>query len=150
MDAYEFLQEVPLFSRLSHKHLHGLAKACTQRTYQAGDILVHQGNPGVGLFIITAGRVRIVKTSEEGERFEIAEHGPSEVIGELSVLDGAPRTADVVAVEDTTCLVLASWAFNSFMQSHPEVALEILPVVVKRFRETNEALMSQHAQQQSS
>ena len=59
----------------------------------------------------------------------------------MSVLDGATRTADVVAVERTTCLVLASWAFNSFMEAHPEVALQILPVVVKRFRETNEALM---------
>jgi CRP-like cAMP-binding protein len=141
MNTQEFLEQVPLFAGLSHKHLQGLAKACTERSYKADDVIVHQGNPGVGLFIITAGKVKIVKTNEDGNRFELAEHGPGEVIGELAVLDGAARTADVIAVEDTTCLVLASWAFNSFMQSHPEVALEILPVVVKRFRETNEALL---------
>jgi len=141
MEVHVALENASLFSRLSPRYLRGLAKACTKRTYETGDFLVKQGNPGVGLFVITSGKVKVVKTTERGERFEIASHGPGEVIGEMSVLDGATRTADVVAVERTTCLVLASWAFNSFMEAHPEVALQILPVVVKRFRETNEALM---------
>lgn len=146
MNAQAFLREVPLFAGLSGKHLSGLAKACTERSYKAGDVLVHQGHPGVGLFIITSGKVRIVKHNEEGRRFEIATHGRGEVIGELAVLDGAARTADVEAIEDTTCLVLASWAFNSFMQSHPQVALEILPLVVQRFRETHDALIGLRAE----
>ena len=71
----------------------------------------------------------------------IAEHGPGEVVGEMAVIDGAPRSASVLALEETSTLALASWSFNSFMESHPELALEILPVVVKRFRETNERLL---------
>ena len=59
----------------------------------------------------------------------------------MSVLDGAVLTADVVAVEDTECYAIVSWDFNSLMRSYPEIALEILPVIVKRFRETNEKLV---------
>ncbi len=141
MENHEILKQAPLFSSLSTRFLKGLGDSATRRTYNEGDLIVRQGNPGVGLFVITKGRVQIAKTDESGQRYEIATHGPGEVIGEMAVLDGAVRSADVVTLEETECLVLASWAFNSFMESHPQVALEILPMVVKRFRETHEALM---------
>ena len=96
-----------------------------------------------GALQIVDGKVKIVKTNEQGERLELATHGPGEVIGEMSVLDGANRSADVVAIEPTECLVLSAWDFKAFMETHPEVALDILPVVVKRFRETNTALTGQ-------
>jgi len=72
---------------------------------------------------------------------EIASNGPGDVMGEFAVLDGAKRTATVTATEATKCLVLASWEFTSFMKAHPEVAISILPIVVTRFRETNDALI---------
>ena len=62
-------------------------------------------------------------------------------MGELAVLDGAKRTATVTATEPTKCLVLAAWEFTSFMKVHPDVAIQILPIVVTRFRETNDALI---------
>lgn len=142
-EIIDALKAVSLFGTLSQRFLSGIAKACTERSFDKDAVIVKQGNPGVGLFVIVAGKVKIVKTSERGERLEIATHGPGEVIGEMSVLDGANRSADVVAVEETTCLVLSAWDFKSFMESHPEVALEILPVVVRRFRETNTALTGQ-------
>lgn len=143
--AVQALKAVELFSGLSDRFVAGLAKASTERQFSAGDVIVRQGNPGVGIFVIVSGKVKIVKTNESGKRLDLATHGPGEVIGEMSVLDGAPRTADVIAEGETTCLVLSSWDFNSFMETHPEVALQILPVVVKRFRETNAALTGQHS-----
>ncbi|HUX14403.1 MAG TPA: cyclic nucleotide-binding domain-containing protein [Spirochaetia bacterium] len=142
MEHHTILQSVPLFADLSAHHVQALAKSCTERNFAKGEEIVRQGNPGVGLFIITRGKVKIVKRLDSGNQIELATHGPGEVVGEMAVLDGAPRTASVVAEEDTTCLVLASWAFRSFMESHPEVALQILPIVVRRFRETNEALLN--------
>lgn len=139
-EIVDALQAVSLFGGLSQRFLTGIARSCTERTFTAGEIIVKQGNPGIGLFVIVSGKVKVVKTSEQGERMELATHGPGEVIGEMSVLDGANRSADVIAVEETRCLVLSAWDFKAFMESHPEVALEILPVVVKRFRETNAAL----------
>ena len=71
---------------------------------------------------------------------EIATHGPGEFVGELAVLDNAVRSASVIAMDDTECLVITAWDFKARMKAHPEIALELLPVVVRRFRESSEAL----------
>lgn len=140
MDKEQALSKVSLFEKLAERHLKGIAQICTERVFQTGDYLMKQGESGIGLFIILSGKVKIEKTGLSGDKVEIAENGPGDIMGEMAVFDGAPRSASVVASEQTKCLVLASWEFNSFLKSHPEVAIDILPIVVKRFRETNEAL----------
>ena len=142
MDAIEGLRNVSLFAGLQERYLKLMAKACKERSFEAGEYLVKQDDDGIGLFIITSGKVKVVKSTADGKEIEIATHGPGEFIGELSVLDGAKRTANVLAVEKTECILLASWDFNSIMQTHPEIAMDILPFVVSRFRETNEKLIS--------
>jgi CRP/FNR family cyclic AMP-dependent transcriptional regulator len=141
MSDYTALQSVSLFENLDTKYLKTIFKACTPRSFAAGDALVEQGTSGVGLFIILSGSVKVVKETDSGDTLDIASHGPGEVVGEFSVLDGAPRTAHVIATEDSECLLLSSWSFQAILESHPEVARGILPIVVKRFRETNAALM---------
>jgi CRP/FNR family transcriptional regulator, cyclic AMP receptor protein len=136
------LEKVPLFSRLNKRFVKGLAEICSERVFKPGDALMKQGEEGIGLFIIVSGTVKVVKTGPDGATVEIAQNGPGDVMGELAVIDGYARTASVIAVEKTTCLCLASWEFNAFIKAHPEVAMEILPVVVKRFRETNASLMA--------
>ncbi len=141
MSDFTILKSVTLFENLDNKYLKTIHKACTPREFAAGEALVEQGTAGVGLFIIVSGSVKVVKETGAGEKLEIASHGAGEVIGEFSVLDGAARTAHVIAESDTSCLLLSSWSFQAIMESHPEVARGILPIVVKRFRETNAALM---------
>jgi CRP-like cAMP-binding protein len=141
MSDITLLQNVSLFSRLDTKHLKAILKACTERIFEPGEFLVEQGHPGIGLFIIMEGKVSIVKTLRDGEAVHIADNGPGEVIGEMSVLDGALRTASVKAIERTNCLVLSAWSFKSLMENHPEVALGVLPIIMQRFRETNNALL---------
>ena len=136
------LEKVPLFSHLNKRWVKGLASICTERLFKPGETLMRQGEEGIGLFIIVSGSVKVVKTDPLGQTVEIAKNGPGDVMGELAVIDGYLRTADVVAEEKTTCLCLTSWEFNAFMKAHPEVATEILPIVVKRFRETNASLMA--------
>jgi len=142
VEREDFLRKIELFSGVSPRNLKAIAAMCSERSFKRGDYLVRQGDEGVGMFIIVSGRVKVVKETQAGESFDIASHGPGEFIGEMSVLDGAPRSASVAAQEDTTCLVLVSWDFRAFLKSHPAVALEILPVVVRRFRETNERLVN--------
>ena len=142
MDTVESLKKVSLFSKLNEKSLKLLAKSCKERTFKAGEYLVKQDDDGIGLFVIVTGKVKITKTTGDGSQIDIATHGPGDFIGELSVLDGAKRTASVIATEDTTCALLTSWDFNSTMDTNPEIAVGILPVVVKRFRETNDRLTS--------
>lgn len=140
MNKEEVLAKVPLFADLSPRNRAGLAAICAERTFQAGDYLMKQGEEGVGLFVIATGAVEVRKKAADGSVVVAGRNAAGDVMGELAVIDGAPRTADVVATERTVCLVLASWEFLAFMKAHPVVAVEILPVLVKRFRETQEAL----------
>lgn len=135
------LSKVSLFANLEPKYIKGIAQICTERDFAAGAQLMKQGEDGIGLFIILSGRVKIEKTDQSGRQVELASNGPGDIMGELAVLDGAKRTATVTATEPTKCLVLAAWEFMSFMKVHPEVAIQILPIVVTRFRETNDALI---------
>ncbi|MBP7262798.1 MAG: cyclic nucleotide-binding domain-containing protein [Spirochaetia bacterium] len=141
MNKENALARVSLFANLDAKYIKGIAQISTERTFQPGEHLMKQGEDGIGLFIILSGKVKIEKTDPAGKQVELASNGPGDIMGELAVLDGAKRTATVTAVEPTVCLVLAAWEFNSFMKTHPEVAIDILPIVVKRFRETNDALI---------
>ncbi|HTX72587.1 MAG TPA: cyclic nucleotide-binding domain-containing protein [Rectinemataceae bacterium] len=141
MDKEQALAKVGLFESLNPKYIKGIAAICTERTFGPGDYLMKQGENGIGLFIILSGKVKVEKSNAAGQRVELAENGAGDILGEMAVFDGSPRSASVAAVTETTCLVLASWEFNAFLKAHPEAALEILPIVVKRFRETNEALV---------
>lgn len=141
MDKEQALAKVGLFESLNPKYIKAIAGICTERKFAAGEFLMKQGESGIGLFIILSGRVKIQKTDASGRTVEIAENGPGEIMGEMAVFDGAPRSASVAAIAETSCLVLASWEFNSFLKAHPEAALELLPIVVRRFRETNDALV---------
>jgi CRP-like cAMP-binding protein len=140
MNKEQALTSVSLFEKLDPRHIKAIAGIATERTYKAGDYLMKQGEDGIGLFMILSGTVRIEKTTPAGMKVEVARNGAGDVLGEMAVFDGAPRSASVVAESETTCLILAAWEFNSFLKTHHEVAFELLPIVVKRFRETNEAL----------
>ena len=111
MDTVEALRKVSLFSELNERNLKLLAKSCKNRTFEAGEYLVKQNDDGIGLFVIMSGKVKVTKTTGDGSEIDIATHGPGDFIGELSVLDGAKRTASVVAVEKTECALLTSWDF---------------------------------------
>jgi CRP/FNR family cyclic AMP-dependent transcriptional regulator len=142
MDKIELLSKVGLFSGLKEEDLDRLAEFCVDLHFKKGEILIKQGDLGVGLYIITDGEVMIVKKTAGGDELVVASHGPGDFFGEMAVLDDAPRSASVIAVVDTDCLFLSTWDFKARMKLHPEIALEILPVVVKRFRETNERLLA--------
>ena len=142
MDKKELLSKVGLFSGLNEKDLDRLAEFCVELTFQKEETLIKQGERGVGLYIITSGEVKIVKKTAGGDVLEIALHRTGDFFGEMAVLDDAPRSASVIAVADTKCLFLSAWDFKARMKLHPEIAMEILPVVVKRFRETNKKLLA--------
>ena len=142
MDKVELLKQVNLFSGLRKKDLKTLAASCIKRHFKRGETLVKQGEPGRGLYAIVSGSVKIVKQIATEDELEIAVLGRGDFFGEMSVLDNAPRSASVRAVEDTECLILTAWDFQAKLKGNPEIALKVLPVVVERFRETNDRLLA--------
>ncbi|MDQ2741184.1 MAG: cyclic nucleotide-binding domain-containing protein [Chloroflexota bacterium] len=136
MDEEETLRRVPLFEGLQPKQLKSLARWTTTRTYQSGQVVVNEGQIGMGLYCIQSGSVKITKRSANEER-EIRSMGAGESFGEISLLDDKPRSATVTAVEPTTAVLLDKSQFIAELKTYPEIALSILPVLVGWLRDAD-------------
>ncbi len=139
-ERQQFLAKVEIFDRCKKRDLRALAKTCEERLFSAGQILCKQGTRGVAMFVITSGKVRVETELEDGRKVVVNTLGPGSAVGEMAILDGAERTATVIADDDVVALVLTSWDFKAMLRQRPVVALDILPVVVRRFRMTAEEL----------
>ena len=132
-DNIEFLKHVHLFEGLDRKSLEAIANAAVEQSYTAGQDIVRQGDTGVGAFILKSGRVEAVQ-DRGGHQHKLTELKPGDVFGEMALLDEFPRSATVRAVEPTTCLGIQRWHFRGILESHPQIALALLPVLTKRLR----------------
>ncbi|HEX9058322.1 MAG TPA: cyclic nucleotide-binding domain-containing protein [Ktedonobacterales bacterium] len=128
------LARVPLFIDLSKREIHRLAVTCRERDYAAGDVLVRQGEPGVGLFVIVSGRVQITQHHADAVSAAIATSGPGDVFGEMSLLDDLPRSATVTALEPTRVLLLPVFDFRAALQEEPDIGIRLLAVLSRRLR----------------
>jgi CRP/FNR family transcriptional regulator len=118
------LKHVDLFSSLEKKDLQALARNCQERKYSAGTTLVSQGDTGVGLYVLTSGKVRITQAKHPDKaELELGTEGAGGVLGEMALLDDLPRSATITAIEDVTALLLPIWEFRTVLQSHPDIAL---------------------------
>ncbi|MBF6591239.1 MAG: cyclic nucleotide-binding domain-containing protein [Ktedonobacterales bacterium] len=130
----EVLVQVPLFSDLTKSELQALAVNCRERDYPAGAKLLQQGESGVGLFILTAGKVRVVQQGPSGDERELGTFERGAVLGELSLLDDLPRTATAIAMEPSRALVIPVWDFRAALRESPEIAIKLLGVLSRRLR----------------
>jgi len=128
-DATESLRRVPLFAGLDRKELELLAKLAKEQSYEAGATIVKAGAGGHGLYIIKEGNVSVVRDGKK-----VASFGPGQFFGEVSVLDGGPRTADVNADTDTVCLTLISWEIKPLLMDNAAISYKMLLEMVKRLR----------------
>jgi CRP/FNR family transcriptional regulator, cyclic AMP receptor protein len=132
-ERIERLRTVGLFHDFPPDGLAAIADAATEVSYPAGRTIVRQGEVGTGFFLIAAGLAKVIRDGTT-----LAELGPGEFFGELSLLDRGPRIAHVVAEEPTDCLAIASWDFEPILANSPGVALAILREVAHRLREVSE------------
>jgi CRP-like cAMP-binding protein len=132
-DANALLKKVPLFSRLSEKALASIVKVAIEKEFKAETRIVSEGDTGTGFYLITAGSTEV---SRSGAR--IAKLGAGEFFGEMALLDGAPRSADVTALEDTKCLVLTLWVLKGIIAANPNVALGMLEELARRLRDAEQ------------
>jgi CRP/FNR family transcriptional regulator, cyclic AMP receptor protein len=128
------LGQVPLFLDLSKRELQRLSASCVQRDYPAGAVLVRQGEPGAGLFVLVSGRVRVAQHQEGGDEHELATMGPGEVLGEMTLMDDLPRSATVTALEPTRVLLLPFQDFRAALREDADITIKLLAVVSRRLR----------------
>jgi len=131
---FNFLSELPetLFLKLFKE-----ATACGLR---AGETLFRAGDPGDGCYRIQSGLVKIVVASKQGEERIISLLGPGAIVGELSIIDGLPRSASVFAVSDCSLSFVSRARFEMFSEAHPELTSYLVRTLALRLRRADDAL----------
>jgi CRP/FNR family transcriptional regulator, cyclic AMP receptor protein len=119
--ALEALSRCRLFGGLGPDSLQAIGRSLRKRHFRRGEVLFHEGDPGDTLFIVASGAIKIVVPSEEGEEAILATLRRGDFLGELALLDGAPRSAGAVALEATEVLALPRQAFKALVASEPAI-----------------------------
>jgi CRP/FNR family transcriptional regulator len=130
----DVIAKVPLFSDLTQREQSVLAANCRERDYPAGATLLRQGETGVGLFIITGGKVQVTQQTPDGSTRDLGTYERGAVLGEMSLLDDLPRTATMTAVDTARALVIPVWDFRAALRESPEIAIKLLSVMSRRLR----------------
>lgn len=117
-----------------------LFKEATGCNLQSGGSLFRAGDPGDGCYRIQTGLVKIVVASQQGEERIISLLGPGAIVGELSIIDGEPRSASVFAVYDSSLSFVSRAKFEEFTEAHPELTSYLVRTLALRLRKADDAL----------
>ena len=140
MTNVSFLRSLAIFSNLAPSELEPVADKLRRRTFQRGEVIFHQDDPGDRLHFLEEGMVKISLVRADGRENDIMLLTPGDCFGEMSVLDGGTRSAKAVAMETTETMTLSREEFLEFLNAHSQVAIEIVRLLVKRLRITDEMI----------
>jgi CRP-like cAMP-binding protein len=138
----EFLATVPLFKGLDEPELAQFAELLREKSYPKGSIILFEDDPGDALFIVRAGRVKVVLIADDGREVILGLLGPAEHFGELSLIDDQPRSAHVIAMEESALLVLRRDDFRRRVEQSPSVAWSLLTELSRRLRRADDKIGS--------
>ncbi len=128
-EKLELLRGIPLFAGLSGSAIERLGQLTEEVDLSAGRVLMRQGDPGREMFVMIHGRASV-----ERDGSPLAELSDGDIIGEIALVDGGPRTATVTLTEDSRLLNLARHDFHTVMEEFPEVAIQVLTTLAQRVR----------------
>lgn len=133
-DHGELLRRVSIFEGLEADSIHNLSRELRPMEFPKDTLIVGQDDHGDSLYIIESGRVKVVLYGESGREVILTIFRAGDFFGEMSLLDGEPRSANVIALEPTVALVLSRDDFQRFLETHPHAALRVLEEMSKRLR----------------
>jgi len=139
----EMLAQRPLFSGLSRKELKSVVDLGVTLEVSAGQALTKQDAPGMEAFLIVSGAARCLV----GEGVELAGLGPGDFFGELSLLDGARRSATVVADSDMVVVVFDKAEFRQLIETSTSIALKLLEAMAARLRVVDQELAAERSKE---
>lgn len=137
VDRILLLREVPMFAGLSPDDLERVAEIAEEQLFLDQSLLCREGEYGDTLFVVTSGKVDVIKSVADGEKV-LASRGVGEFVGEMAILESAPRSATLRANGTVRVLVIDGNAFNAILLDRPEVAVSALRHMSKRVRQLNE------------
>lgn len=133
------LRRVPILAALKEEHLEILSKLANRRTFNRGEVIIRQGDPGAGLFVIIEGTVAVTLREKPGQpEKQLNTLARGEFFGEMSLIDGYPRSATVTAQDDAQVVELDRWVFLDALRREPNIAVAMLPFLTRRIRSLQE------------
>jgi CRP/FNR family cyclic AMP-dependent transcriptional regulator len=135
MTAEPTLSLIPLFAGLTPEELEPLQALTRRVAVKEGQVLFTQGDPGETLYLIETGRLKVYTLDTEGQEVVLDIMGPDDVIGELALLDGQPRSATVEALSECDLLAIDREPFLAHLMQHPETALRLMEYLTRNLRQ---------------
>ena len=138
----EILKQVPLFSSLQEDELQAIFKFSTTRRCPKETMILLEDEDGDTLFIILQGKVKVSNFSESGKEVIFSILSEGDFFGEMSLLDGKPRSASVTAIEDSELRLIRRSDFLSVLEKHPRIAFKLLEELTSRLRKADQRIES--------
>ena len=140
MTSRAFLRQIGLFDGLSDRDLRELESIVRERSFRKNEVIFHAQEPGNALFVIKRGRVKISMDDRSGKETILRILEAGDFFGEMSLLDGEPRSATVSSLEPCQALILSRDQFLQFIPRHPQVVLKMLTALSRRLRKADEKI----------
>jgi CRP-like cAMP-binding protein len=142
MSKTDHLRNVPIFTDLSDSDLNRIASKMVSRDYEKGQMILLEESTGETFFIITSGTVKVTRLSDDGREVILALLGGSDFFGEMSLLDGEGRSANIVANEDAEVMTLSRRDFLECLETYPKIAIALLEELAVRLRKSDQQIES--------
>lgn len=127
------LKEAPLFAGMNETDLAALGQSTRIESFTTGHVILREGRVGTAFYLILSGEVEVIKSLKGAEPSIIGRMGSGEFFGEIGAMKHVTRSASVVAVEETTCLVIHRLDLDSYIERYPEIANKVEAVLSARF-----------------
>ena len=142
MSKTDHLRNVPIFTDLSDSDLNRIASKMVSRDYEKGQMILLEESTGETFFIMTSGTVKVTRLSDDGREVILALLGESDFFGEMSLLDGEGRSANIVANEDAEVMTLSRRDFLEYLETYPKIAIALLEELAVRIRKSDQQIES--------
>jgi CRP/FNR family cyclic AMP-dependent transcriptional regulator len=134
----EYMQKVPLFSKLNTEQLVAIANICNKKTFKAGTVLFQEKEFGSVFYIVASGSVKIYTSAQSQEEKILSIFKSGDSFGELSLIDGQPRSASAATLEESTLITLLGDEFIEILRANFEICFAIMQELSHRLRDTNQ------------
>ena len=135
-------RKIPLFSSLKDEELEAIARVSVLKNCPKDTLILIEDEEGDALFIIREGKVKVTSFSETGKEVIFSILGVGDFFGDMSLLDGKPRSASVISLEESSVYILRRADFHRIIEKHPNIALKLLKELTSRLRKADERIES--------
>lgn len=141
-EAMEFLKNAPIFEELEERDFAKISACGVKKEYKKGEVILMEEESGSALFVIIDGEVKVVRVGDDGREVILSILGPSDIFGEMALLDGEVRSASVVALDHAELFMIHRKDFLALLHEHPSIAISLLKHLTQRLRRADAMIKS--------